>query len=123
MWKRWEKKNVNPEELVNTVCYFFKKRDFKVRIVKSQHKYDIYVFPKIGSDITEKIKVRILWYPNTFKIEFNAGNLSRRLVLLGNLLSFFGAGMLVKRGLQNIESLENLEREFWSYMDEVLSNL
>ncbi|MHA1832406.1 MAG: hypothetical protein ACTSV7_00315 [Candidatus Baldrarchaeia archaeon] len=123
MWKRWENKNTPLKTVVKIISRFFEERNFRVGVIKAKNGYEVTAFPRIGCGVTEKIKIRVLGHPNEFKVEFDAGSNSRALVLLGNILSLLGGGIFAKRGLENLEGLEKLEREFWIYIEEILNNI
>jgi len=123
MWKKWKNKNVPLKRIVEIVFRFFNERNFGIKIIEAKNGYHIIALPRIGCNVTEKIKIRVLGHPNEFKIEFDAGSSSRSLVLLGNVLSLLGGGVFVKKSLENLENLEKLEREFWIYVERILNDI
>jgi len=123
MWKKWKNKNVPLKRIVEVVFRFFNERNFGIKIIEAKNGYYIIALPRIGCNVTEKIKIRVLGHPNEFKIEFDAGSSSRSLVLLGNVLSLLGGGVFVKKSLENLENLEKLEREFWIYVERILNDI
>jgi len=123
MWKVWKNKNINIETLAKIVTHFFKEKNFKVHTIKEREGYQISILPRITHNITEEVKIHIQSHPNELRLGFEGGSRSRILVLLGNVLSLFGGGVFVKRGLQSLENLEKLEKEFWIYMENAFDEI
>ena len=123
MWKKWKNKNVDLSLLIEGIMHFFKQKNFSIRTISRKGEYKIIAFPKHFHDLTEEIKITVSGRPNDFKVIFDAGSHSRTLVLLSNILTPFGGGVFVRRGLKNLEELEKLEREFWIYTERIIWKL
>jgi len=123
MEDQWINKDVDLSVLRNRLVQFFEKRNFVISQEKSEEKYHIVVLPSRFHDILEEIHVHVSGQPDHFRVKFDAGSRSSELVRLGILTNVFGGGRLTLKGLKSHEALERLEREFWTYLDEVIWNL
>jgi len=119
----WISKNIDLAMLSNRLVQFFEERNFRTFQEKSEKKYHIVVAPRRFHDILEEIHVYINGQSDEFKVKFDAGARSRKLVRTGILTTVFGGGRLTLKGLKSQEALEKLEKEFWVYIDKVIWSL
>lgn len=87
---------------------------------KGANEFLIKALPKPHHDILEKIEVIVKGKPCDFVVEFRSGTLSRKLFLLGNIMSLFGGGFLVVKGIKSCRNIEKIEDEFWTFLDAIV---
>jgi len=116
----WRGKNIDLLQLGNRILQFFISKGFKVVLKTKGDKQIITVFPQQLNGILDKISVIISGKPEDFTIEFVPGSLSRSLLLHIPFLSLFFGGYLLKKGLESLEKIDALEKEFWRYVDETI---
>jgi hypothetical protein len=120
---QWQGKNVDLSLLSEKVTQFFNEKQFATTTHIGKDGCVVTAFPRSFHGISEEINVHILGSPDDFSVKFVAGSHSRNLVRYGTILSLFGGGFLVPRGLKSLEEIEKLEKKFWVYLDETIWQL
>jgi len=120
---RWKDNNVDLSLLSDRIAQFFAKRQFTTSLKGGGNDYVVVAAPKPFHGIAEKIKLHVLGSPDDFSVEFIAGSHSQSLVRYGTLLNLLGGGFFAVKGLKSLEEIEKLEREFWSFLAQVVSQL
>jgi hypothetical protein len=123
MEDQWVNKNVDLSVFNNRLVQFFEKKSFATSQESSEEKYHIVARPRRFHDVLEEIHVYVNGQPDNFRVKFDAGSHSSKLVRFGILTTAFGGGRLTLKGLKSQEALEKLEREFWIYLDKAIWNL
>jgi len=121
--KRWAGKSVDLTLLSGCVEDFFKDKGFVTKIHESEGERTIFWAPKSIKNLNKAMKVIIFGDPNNFVIELTASENTRRSLWLGLLTKSLGGGYLVLRGSRMREALEELEREFWVFIEDKVAHL
>jgi hypothetical protein len=124
---QWVGNNIDLSKLSQGIEHFFKEIDFVVRMEQTPkgYKFDV---ASTGLGITQlRFTVRILGQPSDFTIEFipryrTGGRFSPGMVI-GQIMSMFGGGVLLLRDVKLQESLDKLEQQFWEHMDKQVAEL
>lgn len=119
---RWIKKNVNLKLLCLHIQNFFKEKGFNVRLDESLRKM---VFSASLDNVPLlRLLVKVSGVPEDFVVSFESEGKRNRLVKpLGPFLVMVGLGFFVRQELKLRELHENLETEFWSFMERKVSEL
>ena len=120
---QYKGKNVNLAILSERIVRFFTEREFTASLHKKGKDYVVVATPKFYHGIAENINVYVSGSPDDFSVKFESGSHSRALVRLGNLLALLGGGFLALKGLKSQDELEELENDFWKYVDETVWHL
>jgi len=123
MQDRWVEKNVDLKLLSGLVENFFKDKSFKITKDQSASECTISARSQQGVGILGRVIVKIRGDSNDFVIEFSTSGHSRSALKLGFMTTLFGGGSLVLRGLKSQETVENLEKDFWIFIEEALAHL
>ncbi len=123
MQRRWTEKNVNLAMLSESVEDFFKDRGFSTKKEESAGEYTILWAPPRVRNMRDAMTVKIFGNPNDFVVELIASERTNGSIRLGLLTKMFGGGYLVLRGLRAKEVLEKIERDFWAYVEEKVTQL
>jgi len=116
-------KKIDLSQLGSYITRFFQRKNFVVSIHNIKNGYKISVKPKANSDIKGKIKIEIKGQPNIFSVTFNADSFLGRFTVLSSFLNLFFGGYLLLRELRSREKLDEIEREFWVYVNSVIERL
>ncbi|UCD26824.1 MAG: hypothetical protein JSV75_01495 [Candidatus Bathyarchaeota archaeon] len=119
--KRWIEKGVNLNLLTENIETYFQDKGFKTRKDALPTGAKILIAPKHLRDPNANIKVTVLGSPQDFTVELSISEPSRFATILGLSTTLFGGGIFVLRGLKLQESLEKLEKKFWSYLEEKIT--
>ncbi|MEM3579652.1 MAG: hypothetical protein QXH40_01465 [Candidatus Bathyarchaeia archaeon] len=119
----WKGKNIDLKVLSDCICQFFTNEGFDVSLKRKKEAYIITVFPKSFHGISEKIFVYIKGKPDDFTVEFLPGPLLRHLTLFTPFYSLILGGHLYLKGSRSLEKIDELERRFWRFVDEILVRL
>lgn len=124
MQKQWVGKNVDLGLLSRCVEDFFEKKGFKTVKEESAGEYKISLVSRgSGDGLARGIYLRILGDPNDFVLELGIKGRADSLVKWELMATMLGAGRFLVRSLELQEVLEKLEREFWVYVEEVVTRL
>lgn len=123
MEDHWQGKNVDLSLLSERVTQFFSEKQFATTTRRRKEGCVVTAFPKSFHGIAEEISVHVLGRSDDFSVKFIGGSHSRNLVRYGTILSLFGGGFLVSKGLRSLEEIEKLEKKFWVYLDETIWQL
>jgi len=123
MQRQWTERNVNLAMLSEFLENFFKDRGFTTKREESAGEYTILWAPPRVRNMRDAMTVRIFGNPNDFVVELIASERTGDSVRLGLLTKLFGGGYLVLRGLRAKEVLEKIERDFWAYVEEKVTQL
>lgn len=123
MQRRWVGKKVDLNQLSACAEDFFKDKGFVTKKYESRGEHIVLWSPQRVKSIDKAMKVRIFGDPNDFVIEIMASESTRRSMWLGMLTKSFGGGYLVLRASKLREVLEELEKEFWIYIEDKTANL
>ncbi len=123
MRKHWIRKNVDLSSVSELVEGFFKDRGFKAKAKLSGDEYIVFwEFPR-AKGMGQVLRVTVYGSPQDFWIDFPGSEIAHRSILQGFALTLFGGGGLILRGLKVQEALEEIEREFWAYIEDRVSRL
>ena len=123
MQKQWVGKNIDLKLLNENVIFFFESKGLKTKGEELVGGYRIMATSQKAKGVRGEIEVTILGNPADFVIETIAGRRARSSMMLGSLTTIFGGGSLFLQGLKSREVSENLEREFWVYIEEIIAHL
>jgi len=122
---QWLEKNVDLSLLAERIRPFFDETDFEVAVEETQEGYVIQADSKIPN-LKLGVNVEILGGPNDFTVEFSTG--SKRgyfspSMIVGYLTAMFGGGYLISREAEKRETLDMLEKDFWSHTQMQVADL
>jgi hypothetical protein len=121
--EKWINDNVDLSVLSQNIAEFFQEMKFLVSLKEDRNGFTVVASPRNIHGIAENITVKVSGSPNDFSVEFVAGSRSNSLVRIGSLLSLIGGGFLVIKGLDSLEKLEALEKNFWIYVHRAVAEL
>jgi hypothetical protein len=123
MQSQWIGKNVDLKLLGECIEDFFKDKGFKTTKDESAGKYTILWTSKRVRNMRDAMRAAVFGDSNDFVVEIIASERTRGSIRLGMLTKAFGGGYLALRGLKAKETLEKLEKEFWTYIEEKVTHL
>lgn len=124
MQKRWRGKNVNLDQLSDSIEDFFKSRSLVPRKAETAGERTISWFPGYrGARLKEPVTVRITGKTDDFTIDLKASELTADSIRAGVLTRPFGGGYFLLNAVKLKEDLERLENEFWIFIEEKIDQL
>ena len=123
MQSQWIGKNVDLKLLGECIEDFFKDKGFKTTKDESARKYTILWTSQRVRNMRDAMRATVFGDSNNFVVEIIASERTRGSITLGMLTKTFGGGYLALRGLKAKETLEKLEKEFWTYIEEKVTHL
>jgi len=123
MQSQWIGKNVDLKLLGECIEDFFKDKGFKTTKDESARKYTILWTSQRVRNMRDAMRATVFGDSNNFVVEIIASERTRGSITLGMLTKAFGGGYLALRGLKAKETLEKLEKEFWTYIEEKVAHL
>lgn len=120
MRREWFQKNIDLEWLSRCVEVFLRDNSFKAKKKETVNGYTLSATSEGSLSMTEELTVEILKSTNGFAIVFLPSGGAHSSVLLGLLSAFIGGGNLLLRGVRSRERLEELERDFWVYVEHAI---
>lgn len=123
MRNHWIGKNVNLKMLSSHVEVFFKDRGFLTKTEELLEGYRILAEPSNPGVPYKSIDVEIIGKLNDLVIEFRVGKRSRLSTPIRSLVTLFGGGGFILQELKSQEALEKLEKEFWTFVGELVAGL
>lgn len=101
---------------------FFEDRNYKTRREESENQTSISAMLR-DDDLTLGVVVTVSGEPQNFIVEIEAHSRMKSLRMFRPFLTMFGLGALFVRRMRSIDHYENLEEEFWTFMDKKVDNL
>lgn len=124
MQKRWRGKNVDLDQLSNSVEDFFRSRSLLPRRAETAGERTISWFPGYrGARLKKPVTARIFGKPDDFTIDLKASELTADSIRAGVLTRAFGGGYFLLKAVKLKEDLERLENEFWIFIEERIDQL
>ena len=123
MQSRWVNKNMDLASLSTQIIFFFEERRFRVERKKLKKGYQIECRPEVVDDLIKGVTVKILGEPNDFAIEYQDMEQTHTVTMLGRIMSLFGGGILVLKGLKSQEAQKKFENKFWSFIDKTIATM
>ena len=122
MKTRWLEKDVKLSLLRPFIQSFFLNRGFKVRVeTKSENEFNVFAAARIKQE-TVSVTVKVYGNPNDFIIEF-VTPIKDSVRLFSPFLQLLGLGIWYSHQLRRKEMYDQLENEFWTFMDGVVEDL
>jgi len=115
---RYTGRNVDLMLLSEWVERFFEKKLFRTIREEKTKAHRITARPTYEHEVLDRVTVCISGDPNDFVLQFITGARSNLFVKLGLLTTLFGGGIAFLRGVKSQEAEEQLERNFWTYVNE-----
>jgi len=115
---RYTGRNVDLMLLSEWVERFFEKKNFRTIREERIKAHKITARPTYVHEVLDRVTVYIFGDPNDFVLKFITGARSSLFVKLGRLTTLFGGGIAFLRGVKSQEAEEQLERNFWIYVNE-----
>lgn len=109
----WNGLKINLDELSDHVCRFFAEKGFKPRKYKYKNGFRVYI-------LSGEIYAEILSSNSKLEISLILDETQHLLELLGYSLSFIIGGGLFLRKLKLKELFNELERDFWKYLNKTI---
>lgn len=123
METRYTGRNVDLPLLCKWVEYFFEKKDFRTIREERDEGYVITARPRYVDEIVDNITVHVFGRSDDFTLKFATGARSNLLRKIGRLTTLFGGGIAFLRGVKSQEAEEELERNFWVFVEEKIDFL
>jgi hypothetical protein len=123
MQRRWSGKCVDLGVLSDLVEDFLSSKGFRTGKDVSAEGYTFSATPLRVCDVREGITIKVFGNSKDFEVEFLASGKSRSSIRTGYVTTLFGGGRLFLKGLKSCEALEEMEREFWRYLEEKVASL
>jgi hypothetical protein len=124
MQRRWTGQNVDLNSLSISFEAFFKSRQFVTKKLESAGERKILLQPKYSTvKLKEPVSVRIAGDPDDFIVDLRASELVTRQVRIGMLTKSIGGGHYLLRSLKLQQELEKLEKEFWIFVEDEVTQL
>lgn len=121
--KKWSGVSVDLAALSESIREFLESEGFTTIENKMDEGYKVSGFPRGDCTLREKVIIEVQGNPRDFTLRFIAPEHGRSSVWLGILTSVIGGGGLILKGLKDREALEEFERDFWSYIEETMTQL
>jgi len=122
----WPKKTQNVQVLVGSIANFFRTKCFTVRTVADPDKKEtvkILAIPTIRTEIRETIKVEVSRTLEGIAVGFLTTDNAEDTIKLGVISQILISGLLLMKGANKKEKIENLETEFWTHVQEFIAGL
>lgn len=116
----WIEKNVQLQNVAEKAEAFFRSRNFKV-IAEEQPGNWVVSAAGHDKERTYVVFVKIHGASADFFVEFDR-NIQEHFLKFTGTASLFGLGALARRDLDKVAFLEDLERDFWLYMEDFLTS-
>lgn len=118
MYRNWTGRNVDLVLLKEHVKDFLKELGFKCR--------ERCVKGALGKEFSfefscGRVNVSIFGFPDNFTVDFNVA--SSRASLVASSFNFFGAGAFVLYDSRVREVLDEVEKKFWIFIEDVVAQL
>lgn len=107
--------------LCESIESFFKSKGFEIRKDALLRGYRFSITPRHVHSMGDSLNITILGHSDDFIIELLVSDLSDSSIKLGLSTILFGGGVFVSRGLKLQKALENLEKDFWVYVEEAVA--
>lgn len=122
MRKSWQNVNVDLDFLVSSIQKFFSDRGFLITVDGSGSKFVIRAEVSEVYDVDGGVVVSVEGNSSNLVVSFDFEREKSKNEFFGPLtMSFFGMGVLFIRRMKIDEDRFRLEREFWRFIDDVLS--
>lgn len=115
----WLNKHIEPSRLCDPTKGFFEERGLstKERISKGKHRIEAFL---AGAESMPFAIVEIYGNPSRIIVDFfpwgkNEG--TAQTMLVSSVLTLLGGGVLVRQGLKRKELMEQVENQFWDFLD------
>jgi hypothetical protein len=116
---RWSRKNIDLSRLQKDIRRFLEGRGFKIKNSDStnHHEYELFgVLRTVESDF-RSVRITIDKTSDGFEVELKAGEQAKAILKLSSFISFLGGGSLLLKGYKSTEFYQELEDEFWRYVE------
>ncbi len=119
----WKDRQIDPKILSQQIEKFFKKNNFITETQEENTHLKISAIPTTKTDIKEKIEIEIHPAKDGFTVDFKTAEKAQTSIKLGLLSSFLTGGSLLLRSLKSKEKLDEIQKKFWSCVQEYVSTL
>jgi hypothetical protein len=99
---------------------FFQKRDFKTRTENVGNAAHLVAFRRFAKEGAKRVEVVVSSDSNCLAVKFSTDETSF-FMRVNSIISYAGAGFLVKRELESSEFYHRLEDEFWKELEEIVA--
>jgi len=122
--RKWSMSNVDLGLFSLKIGDFFGERDFEVVRDKTPTSYQILADNSSRFKLIGYVSVTVEGKHDDFTVKLELHEKKRRYSKYGSfLLGLFGGGILVRREAVSDEAWMKLEKEFWPYIENLVSNL
>jgi hypothetical protein len=122
--RKWTMNNVDLDQFTLKIGDFFGERDFEVVRDKIPTGYQILSGNSSRFKLIGYVSVTVEGKPDDFTVKLELVETKRRYSQYGGfLLSLFGGGILVRREALSDEAWIKLRKEFWPYVEGLISEL
>lgn len=118
---KWIDKNVDLNNLTESIEHFLKDKRFTTLRENSGHSRQILGIYRNTDRRLMKVVVKVSGTPDSCVVELKAGEKVRSILKLSSLVSFFGGGQFLLKGYESAEFYRKIEEEFWRYVENRLS--
>ena len=127
MIDQWQERNIDINILSDGIKQFFVERQFETKLETTKHGQQIEASTRSILNTHLTITVDIKGKPNDFTVEF-APNSKRKGFFTPSMIASYittaiGGGAILRSELKLRESLDRLEKTFWTHVDELVEKL
>lgn len=127
MIDRWQERNIDLNTLSDGIKQFFTERQFETKLetTKQGQQIEASTHEILNTKLT--IIVDVKGKPNDFTIKFDADPRRKGFFTPSMIVSYIstalGGGAVLRSELKLRESLDKLEKTFWTHVDQLVENL
>jgi hypothetical protein len=119
----WLDKHVEPSRLYGPVKNFFEEKGLHVKDTSVKDKHRVEVFFSDSAPALFAV-VEIYGDPNRIVVDFLPWGRNEQTtgsaMLSSSILTIFGGGILVREALKKSKLMQDVENEFWAFLDRYL---
>ena len=119
---RFINKNADLKQVMDRVERFFQNRDFKTKTETVGNATHLVAFRRLVKEGARRVELVVSSDSNCLAVKFETDE-NPLFLHLNSVISYMGAGFLVKRELEASEFYHRLEEEFWRDIEGMIPHL
>jgi len=124
---RWQQRNIDLNVLSKGIEQFFAERQFETKLETTKHGQKIEASTRKILNTQLTITVDVKGNPNDFTVDFTTNPKKKGFfsssMIAGYIASGMGGGAILRSELKLRESLDKLEKPFWTHVDKLVERL
>jgi len=120
---KWIKKNVNLNNLTDSIEHFLNNEKFNTLRENFDSSNRILGSHRRPDGRFRSLIVVVSGTPDNFTVELKDGQQMQSILKLSSLISFFGGGPLLLRYHQSAEFYQRIKLKFWKYVEKKVAEL